>query len=328
MICKRCSSALPEDALVCRSFHALVHAEQLEQIAAGAKLLEEQGDLLHAKEQWLKSAILLPADSKQAAWIQEHAHRLDLAASVSPARPAQKKSLGRFAPLAPIAVALGKGKALLALLNLKFLLSLGAFVGVYWSLYGMKFGIGFAAQILIHELGHYIDIKRRRLPADLPVFLPGMGAYVRWQALGVSVEKRAAVSLAGPLAGFFAAAACTWMWFQTGSDLWSALARTGAWLNLLNLIPVWGLDGGHAFLALTKTHRVVVLASSLVALVLSGESVFLLLALGATWRLFTKDLPEQPSQATVSYFVAVLAGLAALMLIVPSLPHGQAEWLP
>src|SRR5262245_25364003 len=126
-VCKRCSAALPPDALVCKHCHTLVHAEKLQQIAAGATLLEEQGDLLHAKEQWLAGVPLLPADSKQAAWVQDHVRRLDLARSVTPPPPAKKSILGRFAPLAPIALALAKGKALLALFNLKFLLSLGAF---------------------------------------------------------------------------------------------------------------------------------------------------------------------------------------------------------
>src|ERR1043166_6557049 len=104
-----------------------------------------------------------------------------------------------------------------------------------------------------------------------------------------------------PLAGFFGALACTFVWFQTGDPLWAALARAGSWLNLLNLIPVWGLDGGHAFYAITKRDRIIVLALSLAALVLGGESVFLLIALGAGWRLFTKDFPEQSSTATTAY---------------------------
>src|SRR5262249_20240115 len=189
--------------------------------------------------------------------------------------------------------------------------------------YRLKFGFGFAVQILVHELGHYIDIKRRGLPADLPVFLPGMGAFVRWQALGVSLETRAAVSLAGPLAGWFAAAVCAAMWFETGSGLWGALARTGAWLNLLNLIPVWGLDAGHAFFALTKKDRAIVLTLAVTALVILGESVFLLLALGAAWRLFTKDFPEESSPSTVFYFVAVVSALAVLMWVLPAQGLGK-----
>src|SRR2546429_5828250 len=33
-------------------------------------------------------------------------------------------------------------------------------------LYGAGFGVGFAALILAHEMGHYIDIRRRGLPAE------------------------------------------------------------------------------------------------------------------------------------------------------------------
>src|SRR5439155_7557954 len=86
--------------------------------------------------------------------------------------------------------------------------------------------------------------KRRGLPAEMPVFLPGLGAYVRWGALGVPLETRAAVSLAGPLAGWFAAAVCALLWFHTHDRIWAALAQVGAWLNILNLIPVPILDGG------------------------------------------------------------------------------------
>ena len=43
-----------------------------------------------------------------------------------------------------MAILVIKGKTLLALFKLKFLLSLGAFVAFYWALYGVKFGVGFA----------------------------------------------------------------------------------------------------------------------------------------------------------------------------------------
>src|SRR5207237_9847760 len=139
----------------------------------------------------------------------------------------------KLGPLGPIVLLLAKGKTfLLAIFKLKFLLSFGAFIGIYWGMYGAAFGIGFAMLILVHEMGHFIDVKRRGLPAEMPVFLPGLGAYVRWQAMGVLIEARAAVSLAGPLAGFAAAAACVLLWRATGNTIWAALARAGAWPNV------------------------------------------------------------------------------------------------
>lgn len=318
--CRRCSASLSSDAQVCRHCHTLVHAEELEQLAASARMFEEQRDLRQAREQWLKALPMLPEDSRQALWIQEHVRHLNFPV---PAEPVRSRWLGRLAPVAPVAIALSKGKALLALFNAKFILSFGAFLGVYWSLYGVAFALGFAIQILIHEMGHYIDVRRRGLPADMPMFLPGLGAFVRWNALGVSLETRAAVSLAGPLAGCMAAAACGLLWLTTGNSIWGALARSGAWLNLLNLIPVWGLDGGHAFQALSRRQRGALLASALVLFLLIGDALLLLIALGATWRMFTKDYPEQPSLFATYYFAVVLVALAGLVWILPGQGFGS-----
>jgi Zn-dependent protease len=55
----------------------------------------------------------------------------------------------------------------------------------------------------------------------------------------------ARVSLAGPVAGGVGALACLIVAVQTGSDLLKALAYMGFLLNLINLIPVGILDGGH-----------------------------------------------------------------------------------
>jgi Zn-dependent protease len=173
---------------------------------------------------------------------------------------------------------------------------------------------------LIHEMGHFIDIKRRGLPADMPMFLPGFGAYVRWNAMGVPLSTRAAVSLAGPLAGLLAAAICAGLWFKTGYGLWAALARTSAWLNALNLIPLWIFDGSKAANALSKAERVVVLVVSAALGYTLGELVFGLVAAGTGVRLFTHDDPPEPSNLITAYYLAVLAGLGMVIWLIPG--HG------
>lgn len=316
--CTRCAQSLPANALTCSHCHALVHADELARLTAEAKALEAKADFRAARERWLGALPLLPEASTQAEWVRQHAVDLYAAAATAEAERATAHPwLGRLGPLAPLAVLLMKSKALLALLNLKFLLTLGAFLGFYWSLYGTRFGVGFAVLILLHEMGHFIDIKRRGLPAEMPVFLPGLGAYVRWQALGVSQETRAAVSLAGPLAGCVSAAACAGLWWYTGNPLWAALARAGAWLNVLNLIPVWVLDGGQAANALSRAERVAVLTAALVLCLMLRESVFFLVALGATWRVFTKDAALGASFRTTAYFVAILTALGVTMWLMP-----------
>jgi hypothetical protein len=158
---------------VCGGCHALVHAEELERLANLAKAHEAQSKWSLAREEWLKTLELLPKDATQAEWVRAHAVQLYAQAAAAQTEEDRTKWARRFGPLAPIVLLLLKGKTLLfSIFKLKFLFSLFAFVGVYWTLFGMKFGIGFTVLILIHELGHYIDIKRRGLPAEMPVFLP------------------------------------------------------------------------------------------------------------------------------------------------------------
>jgi Zn-dependent protease len=321
--CKHCTRALAPGAKVCPQCHALVHAEELQRLAAAAKLLEEHGDLVQARAQWLKALELLPSESTQTEWVRDKARKLELAAPAAPPPKTPPKWVSKLGPLAPIALLLAKGKSLLILFKLNFLLSLFAFIGVYWAIYGAKFGIGFAVLILIHEMGHFIDIKRRGLPADMPVFLPGLGAYVRWQALAVSQETRAAVSLAGPLAGWLGAAACGLLWFRTGNNLWAGLGHFSALLNVLNLIPVWVLDGGQAIPALNKAERIALLLSCLVLAGFFKEPIFLLVAGGAAYRLFDKGITLVPSKATTAYFIAVLTALGLVLWLVPMQVPGR-----
>jgi Zn-dependent protease len=318
--CRRCGRELTPGALVCDQCHALVHSEELDRLAAEAKALEASGDLRRARELWLSGLNLLPRASKQYDWIKEHARELEVAATQARVpKSSDNRWAKRLGPVGPIAILLAKGKTILfALFKLKFLFSFAAFIGIYWAAWGMKFGIGFAVLILLHEMGHFIDIKRRGLPADMPVFLPGLGAYVRWQAMGVPLESRAAISLAGPLAGFLTALACAVLWWQTGNPLWAALARAGAVLNLLNLIPVWILDGGQAALALSKMERIVLLTACLALWLLLGESMFFLVALGAGYQVFLAgNLPPHPSRATTIYYLGVLTALGVIIRLLP-----------
>lgn len=304
--------------MVCPQCHALVHSEELVRITGSAKALEEQGDLVKAREVWLAALPLLPPDSTQAEWIRGHVYKLEIWAKNAPPPAPKYLWAKRLGPLAPIAILLAKSQALLlTLFKLKFLFSLVAFMAIYWQLFGAKFGIGFVLLILVHEMGHYIDIRRRGLPADMPVFLPGLGAYVRWQALGVTRQTRAEVSLAGPLAGLIGAIFCAAMWWYTGSGIWAALARSSAWLNILNLTPVWIFDGGQAANALSRAERVLVLVACLAIGAYVQEWLFVVVAAGIVYRLFTQDLPPMGSPRIAGYFVGVMAALALVAHLMP-----------
>jgi Zn-dependent protease len=115
-------------------------------------------------------------------------------------------------------------------------------IAAYALIFGWKFAVGFVLLIFIHELGHYIEAKREGLSPKLPVFIPFLGAYVQytrghpWQTVRVAI--------AGPILGGAAAAVCLAIAQSNGSRLMYALAYSGFFLNLFNMLPFGIFDGG------------------------------------------------------------------------------------
>lgn len=284
---------------MCDHCRALVYASELQQISARAKVLETDQHFLEARDVWNSALKLLPENAKQAVWIKGKVAELENTASGLPA-PVPDLKENRL-------VASG----------VAFVVSFALFI-VFESYYGgLKFGIGFSVLILIHEFGHYIDLKRRNMKADLPLFIPGLGAFVRFRSLIISREVRAGVALAGPFAGLVSAAACALVWYLSGDKLWAALAQSAAWLNLLNLTPVFILDGGQAAAALGRPQRVFLLIVSVVMWKLTSEKLYLVVAAGALFRSIGADAPETPSTKMTIYFVALMILLGVVMYLVP-----------
>jgi Zn-dependent protease len=314
-------------SLACPQCHTLLHGRELDGLAKEARALEAKNEAAQAREVWNRSLALLPQDSKQAEWVRERLRALEVAqASAQDQKGKPSAAWARkLGPLGPIAIVLVKSKSLLvAVFKLKFLLSFFSFIAIYVTLFGWRYGVGISICILIHEMGHFIDIKRRGLPAEMPVFLPGLGAYVKWNALGVTRRQTAQISLAGPLAGWIAAACCLYIYTRTHDPLWAALARTGAVLNVLNLIPVWVLDGGKAADSLGFVGRMGLLAAALAVWLYSGETIFFLVAAGIVWRLFTKDKAAREDWSVWLYYVALLAALGLVLHMTPAALAGTA----
>jgi Zn-dependent protease len=115
-------------------------------------------------------------------------------------------------------------------------------IAAYALIFGWKFAVGFVLLILIHETGHYIEARREGLNPKLPVFIPFLGAYVQytrghpWQTVRVAI--------AGPILGGAAAGVCLAIAQSNGSRLLYALAYSGFFINLFNLLPFGIFDGG------------------------------------------------------------------------------------
>jgi Zn-dependent protease len=119
-------------------------------------------------------------------------------------------------------------------------------IAAYAWIWGLPFAVGFVVLLLIHELGHVIELRRQGVPASAPLFIPFLGAVVGMKQMPDDAWKEAKVALAGPILGSVGAAACWVAAEATDSEMLMGLAFVGFFLNLFNLIPIVPLDGGRA----------------------------------------------------------------------------------
>jgi Zn-dependent protease len=123
-------------------------------------------------------------------------------------------------------------------------------VGGYALIWGWKFAVGFVLLILVHELGHFVEAKRQGLSPSLPVFIPFLGAYVAMRNTRFDPWRDLKVSAAGPIAGGLGTLVVYGVAEAQDSRFLLALAYTGFFLNLFNLLPVPPLDGGFMWRAI------------------------------------------------------------------------------
>jgi Zn-dependent protease len=129
----------------------------------------------------------------------------------------------------------------LALTGGSMLLSVVAYAWIF----GWWYAAGFVGLIFVHEMGHYVAARRRGLDVGAPTFIPFVGAWVSLKDMPHDAETEAYIGMAGPLIGSLGALLCYFAARETGSTLLLALAYSGFFLNLFNLIPLSPFDGGR-----------------------------------------------------------------------------------
>jgi Zn-dependent protease len=246
------------------------------------------------------------------------------------------RELGRkiWAPLAALGVLLAKFKAVaLAIFKFKvFATSTSMLVSVaaYAWIWGWRFAVGFVLLLLVHEMGHVLELRRQGVPASAPLFIPFLGAVVGMKQMPKNAWHEAQVALAGPVLGSIGALGVWIAGEAIDSDLLVALAFTGFFLNLFNLLPVSPLDGGRAVAAIHPVLWAVGLAV-LVGLVFLAPNpiLIIILLLGGleVWRRwrgrgqpgaaeYYSVKPWQRAVVGVTY-----VGLAALLALAMSATH-------
>jgi Zn-dependent protease len=272
-----------------------------------------RGDVDAARGYWERSIALLPPDTVQYRTIQAHIENLRAEPHVA-SGGGWKKSMGGIG--SGLVLLLTKGKLILfGLTKLSTLVSMLAFAGVYWALYGWTFAIGMVFSIYIHEMGHVLTLREYGIPASAPMFIPGFGAFIRLKQLRISPIQDSRVGLAGPIYGFVATVVAVSAGYLTGSRAWDAIAHFGAVINLFNLIPVWQLDGSRGFASQTRQQRLLILITAGALWIFTREPMLLLIAIGGIYRLFTKDAAEEPDQVGMAQFIGLLIALSVVAML-------------
>ena len=218
---------------------------------------------------------------------------------------------------------LTKGKLVLAALPKLsgMLLGLGASLSLYWAAWGWQFAVGVIASIWIHEMGHVAALRAHGIPASAPMFVPGLGAYVRMHRAPADAREDARIGLAGPFAGLLAAVGALGLWLLTGYPLYAAIAKFGAWINIFNLTPVWQLDGARAFRAFTRFDRSVAILALGAGWLIARDGMLLLPLVVAALRLFTPNPdPAECDGPSLGMYVLLVLALAAMLTLPTAMP--------
>jgi Zn-dependent protease len=228
-----------------------------------------------------------PADSSapiDAPFVEPDPRPENLSGMPQDQQPLWKRARGWLVAIGLLALKFGKG-LLIVLKGAKIFTTAGTMlvsVAAYSFIWGWKFAVGFVALLLVHEMGHVIQLRREGIEASAPMFIPFMGAVVMAKSLGNDATAEARVGLAGPVLGTLGALALVPVAINTGDDFWYALTFTGLFLNLFNLLPVVPLDGGRAMAALSpRMWFVGLFGLALVTFVFPNPIMFLILLLGA-----------------------------------------------
>ena len=84
-------------------------------------------------------------------------------------------------------------------------------------------------------------------------------------------------------------------------------------------MPIWQLDGSRGFVALSRSQRWVLVATTALLLYATGERILWLVLLVAAGRTFMEQPAAESDHGALALFVFVLAALAAVSAVAPAL---------
>jgi len=151
-------------------------------------------------------------------------------------------------------VLLGIGLKLLKSFKVIKLALVAASVAVYSVMFTVEFAFALVAVLIFHEYGHVRAMKKFGIPTKGFYLIPFFGGIAvgdksrtQWESLYISMM--------GPVYGLVMTAIFYVIFLITGSHFCGLVAATSALINLVNLFPVYPLDGGQVVKALVFSRR-------------------------------------------------------------------------
>jgi Zn-dependent protease len=324
--CPSCGTTAPVHFVVCPKCHRLFHADELVRLDALAGELEKEGNLVGSVQRLREMTPLLPAKSRQATELTARIASLE---SKIPAAQRERSNAPKWVVGlgavglavwkfgAPVLLILSKAKFLLAgLVKLPTLLTMMISASL-WSENGLGMGVLMIASIYVHEIGHVVAFQRYGIAVTAPMFVPGVGAFVRGSHYPQAPSAAADVALSGPIWGglsgvLIVIAAAV---FDLG---WLSLAGIFvAELNLFNLLPVWQLDGNRATGTLSRRQVAWLGGIGLPLSLLAGSPMGMLATGGLLVRTFVAPPPGPGDARSFRTFMLLILGLLALRVVAP-----------
>lgn len=192
---------------------------------------------------------------------------------------------------------LGVGALALKLLKSAKLIKValaGASLAAYSWLFSFQFALALIICLVIHEYGHVRAMQHFGMKTKGIYLIPFMGGAAltddkintRWQDV--------VISMMGPCFGLLMSLACLLAYVVSGMPFFAGLAVFNAFLNLINLLPILPLDGGHVLKSISfsmnnKLGIVICVAAAALGIFISyslGLSLFMFLMIIGCMEIF------------------------------------------
>lgn len=124
-------------------------------------------------------------------------------------------------------------------------ISLLVFLQLGFLSWGLESVLLILLVLIVHEMGHYIGMKMFGYKNVKMFFIPMLGAAVSGHSRNTASWKKALVTLMGPLPGILISLVLFVVFLITGSEICYKVGMMFLFINLLNLLPIFPLDGGR-----------------------------------------------------------------------------------